>query len=1113
MTEKTIPVLAAPVIDPGAQRIELELPFGLTISDIVRATLPGLTLEQYAHVRVALVSDQGSEIVSNEYWHRIKPRAHVRVVIRIVPGKGALRSVLQIVVSIAAVALGQIWAPMLAGSAFGMGLSVTAWQGIIGLGVGLIGNLLINALIPVQSANKDKEKPTYAISGWRNNANPDGHVPMVLGKHRMAPPFAAMTYTEIVDDIQYIRSLFCFGYGPLTITDTKIGDTATSKYKDIEMQLREGLPTDEPVDLYPSQVLEEQVGTELRRDLPRNEYGEVIEGPTVISPETRFSASDASEACVILSFPAGLVSINSDGDPKPIQNTIRIRQRRVGVTAWTTVTTLRIRVAKLEGFYRSHRWKFPSRGRYEIEVARINDERDDPRKTDRTVWVVLQSFRPEYPLNFEKPLALAAVRVRATYQLNGALDNFNALVQRRCLDYDRTTRTWVERITRNPASLYRYALQGPGNANPALDSEIDLVQLADWHEFCRVKGLKYDRIHDFEASLFETLASIAAAGRASPRHDGVKWGVVIDRPQTLAVDHINPRNSWDFSWSRTYVEPPHAMRVQFLDETNDYQQGERIVPWPGHTGDITVTEQFDIPGKTDPVEIWRETRRRQYEIMHRPDSYTVVQDGPTRVATRGDLVMVSHDVISQVQHAARVAAVRGDLILLDEETEMVAGVAYGIRFRRITASNTVGTSIVRMLRTIPGISSSIILTGTGFKPVVGDIVHFGPVEQESFPMIVNYTEAGEEMSTVLNLLDASPIIDQLTDAEVPPAWDGRVGAEIISGTQVPDVPVIRSVVSGFSGTEEVNGLQIIVGAGSSSTAIIEYFNLYHRLSGSGSWTTIAAPAADGSFDVEGYVAGNTVEFSVEAVSNKGFTGARTNTMTVTIGAEDAAIPQALPSESVSISGGIGAVSLTFATGADSALAFVQVYRAPAGTTLDRNNHKLGAMMPVIPQSSYTRIDGDTTRMNLIRNGSAEDWIIGDGWNLSGGTATKTPSVASDLSQSGFSFTSGKTYRLRFVLAGHTAGNLTPKLEGAGTTVIGSAINSNGAKIVELVAGANLDTLTFAASDEFDGSVSSIVFYEVTATALPYGSYDYFLEPHNIDQQPGPMTGPFFATVI
>ncbi len=1112
MTKKTIPVLAAPVFDPGSQRIEIDLPFGLTISDIVRTTLPGLAAESYARVRVILVSDQGSAVVCNEQWHRIKPRPHVRVVIRVVPAGDKMRAVLSIVVSIAAVALGQFWAPMLVNGGLGLGLSVTAWQGIIGLGVGMIGNLLINALIPVQSNDRDKEKPNYSISGWKNTLNPDGYIPVVMGKHRMAPSFLAYSWTEIVGDDLFIRSLFGFGYGPLTISDIKIGDTAIDKFKDVQMEVREGLPSDEPVPLFPDQVLEESLGVELRRDLPRDSQGEVIDGQAELTPVTRFSASDSTEACVILSFPAGLVSINSEGDPKPIQNTIRIRQRRVGTSAWSTVTTLRIRVAKTAAFYRSHRWTFPTRGRYEIEVTRINEERTDLSKSDTTVWVALQSFRPEYPLNFNKPLALIAVRVRATHQLNGMLDNLNALVQRRCLDYDRATDTWIERETRNPASLYRYALQGEANAYPVRDDEIDLDQLKDWHNFCRIKGLKYDRIHDFEATQFEALSMIAAAGRASPRHDGVKWGVVIDRPQALVVDHINPRNSYNFQWQRTYIDPPHGFRVSFLDETNDYRSAEMIVPWPGHVGEITKTEQIEQSGKTHYVEVWRETKRRMYEIIHRPDSYTLVQDGPIHVSTRGDQVHVSCDVLSKLQKAARVAEVRGDLLVLDDEITMVKGQSYCIRFARVTEANTIGTSIVRTVRTIPGTSKSIILTGSGFKPEAFDIVHFGLASRESRTMIVTYTEAGEELSTVVNLIDAAPIIDELTDAEVAPAWDGRVGAEITSGTDVPDVPLVRGVFSGISGTEVANGLQILVAAGTASSAIIDYFNLYHRLAGAGSWETSTASVGDASFDVEGYAAGDTVEFSVEAVSIKGFASARTIVMTTTIGEDDASIPQALPSESVSVTGGIGAVSLTFATGADDALAFVQLYRTPSGTTLDRGAHKLGAVMPVVPQSSYSRIDGDATRVNLISNLSAEDWSVGEGWTLTGNMAAKTAGVATDLSRSGLVLVSGKTYRLRFTLAGRSAGTITPKLEGNGTTVSGTAINSNGEKIVELVAGANLDTLTFAASDTFDGSVSAIVLYEVTSSALAYGSYDYYLEPQNVDQQPGSVSGPFMATV-
>ena len=371
------------------------------------------------------------------------------------------------------------------------------------------------------------------------------------------------------------------------------------------------------------------------RPLPRDSAGTIIAGAGIETPVTRFTAGDTESASVILAFQSGLFSVDGKGNLQSQTVSIRIRQQPEAGGAWIDVTTLDITAQNRSTFFRQYTWTLPSRGRWLIEVTRMTDEASNTQVSDRTSLAALQSMRPEPPVNMSKPMALVAVRIRATYQLNGPLNTLNALVQRYADAWDGTG--WPEMLTRNPAAAYIAALKGPANPYPVADSEIDYVGLADWAAWCDTKGLKYDAVHDSSGEkLQDMLSAICGAGRATPHHDGLQWGVVIDRPETLVIDHINPRNSAQFTWSRSYFNPPDAFRIQFMDETNDYLQAERIVPWPGFTGDVTLTEQLELPGKTDPGEIWIEARRRMYELLYRPDAFTAIQDGAARVSNCAD---------------------------------------------------------------------------------------------------------------------------------------------------------------------------------------------------------------------------------------------------------------------------------------------------------------------------------------------------------------------------------------------------------------------------------------------------------------------------------------------
>ncbi|MEP3303559.1 MAG: phage tail protein, partial [Roseibium sp.] len=793
-------------------------------------------------------------------------------------------------------------------------------------GLAVAGSLLVNSLIPpstprVAGTELQAETPLYQISGWQNQMTPDGVVPSILGKVRVAPVFAAPSYTEIVGDDQYIRALFTFGYGEVELSEMKIKDTTVDNFDEIEMEIRNGLESDDPVTLYPAQVIEDSLGAELRRDRDRDDAGNVT-GTGDLTPVARFTAADSTEANLIFQFPGGLIKYDGSGNAKTASVTVRVRQRLEGEGDWDDVTTLTFSAKKREGFFRQYRWTLPSRGRYEIELARTTDENLDANTSDRISWLALQSFRPEYPLNFGQPLSLVAIRVKATYQLNSSLDTFNAIAERIIPDWDHEAEEWVSRATRNPAAHFRHILQGTENTWPEPDSALDLETLQEWHDFCRLKGLNYDRNRSFEASTWDALAEIAGAGRASPRYDGTKWSVVIDRPQELVVAHVNSRNSRDFAWSRNYIETPDAFRVSFLDETADYQQRERVVRWPGYTGDIDVTEELALPGKTDPDEIWIEARRRQYEVIYRPDTFTAVQDGAVRTATRGDFVKGSYEVLKSTMAALRVSAVRGQVITLDGWVEMEASETYAIRFMKQVGSGDEATfeSVIRSVRTVEGTTDSLILSGSGDVPVSGDLVQFGVSGEESLDLVIAGVQAGEDMTNVLSMLAQAPEIDTLTDAEVPPKWNGRAGGDAAASISVPGIPTVSSIDTHFNGST-ADGLTVLLVPGSGASA--ETFTLRHRIDGGSTWTSETVDAGSGAVVITGYVDGDTVEMQRKATSAESYASDWSASFTADVEENPEEAP--LPISTGSVTAGTGEASFDLSTPNDGSIAETKLY--------------------------------------------------------------------------------------------------------------------------------------------------------------------------------------------
>lgn len=826
----------------ASRRVMLRAPEGSTVEDMVRTVTVGHPGIRRDWLRVTV----GGHVIEPHRWHRVRPKAGADVLIRLVPQGGGGNNLLRMVLMIAVVIAAAVVAPYLAPAFTAIGIGANTALALAQAGLVIAGSLLVNALVPASMPKLESPGGSniYSITGASNRANPFGAVPVVLGRHRVYPVYAALPYTELIGDDQYFRALFVVGYGPLRIENIRLGDTPLSEYDDYQIEVREGWPDDAECTLFPGAVIEDSIAVALNNS----------DGWT-----GRFTASDVSEIGLDYTFPNGHFNVTNKGKYETGWTvTIKRRYRLVGATDWTDLPDLSFSNLLKAPFRRGERIALPEPGQYEVQVLRTSDEdSDQSRNANRIVWSILRGFRAEQPINFRHPLSLIALRIRATDQLSGAIETLNCDATSYGPEWDSGEAAWVWRPTQQPAALARLVMEGPANAVARNADQMALADLAEWAAWCDAKGLRYNRVWDQGSSVYDVLADVMRAGRAAPRLINGRWGVLIDRPRDLVVAHVTPRNSWDFSWERPLPRIPDAWRVRFVDETSGYAQAEMIVPRPGLAGDPELFEGLEISGLTDPEQVYRAGLWRWGEVMYRAETITVMQDFEALGVTRGDLVMVAHDILDSVQMAARVTSVSGSLVMLDDTVMMTAGQSYAVRFRRGD-----GSSLLRVVQTRAGESRALLLAGAGDVPAAGDLALFGLAGSESVECIVKSVEAADNLCARLTLVPHAPEIEALADETPVPAWSGGVSIPVPPDQRFPPAPMIEGIAVLADGIVRVAPLPA-----QGSAVPIGRFRVRHRLSGAPSWRpSIEITTAEAVALIEGYGQGDEIDLSAQSLS-------------------------------------------------------------------------------------------------------------------------------------------------------------------------------------------------------------------------------------------------------
>lgn len=790
------------------QIVDVAVPEGLTVLEMLQLVQPDPALLDNGVVFV------GDQLVPKKHWRRVRPKAGVQVTMRAHPlimGGGGGKNILRTVLSLAVVAavvflagpLGAVIAPAL-------GVSAATGTAIAGALISGVGGLLVNMLAPVRPPDLGDlsagASPSLFLEGSSNRANPFGPIPQVLGFVRYRLPLAAATYTEALGDQNILRMLLTAGLGRVTINDIQIGDTPIEEFEDYDIEIRQGRDTDEPVTLYTNTVDQEAFSTLLDSD----------NGFT-----SRFTSEATDAISIDITFPKGLIRIGAKNDYQPAVVTVQIEWGPVGGpyhpltqdiaefsfegATFTNEGVIEFRATRPEAIRYGIRWNTGERGQYEVRVRRVLPNATNTKISDETVWTLLQSFTLEPTVTPPVPMSLVALRFRATDQLNGSIDTLSAMTKTVALDWDGSA--WVYRETNNPASLYRHVLQGSASAQPIGNNRIDLDKLAEWHDFCTARGFTYNRVHDFNASMYEVLQGIASAGRARVHMVDGKWSVVIDEARDYPVQVITPRNSWDFQIEKPFFTRPDAFRVRFADEEAGFEQDEVLVPLVGKTLDTArVFEAIEFPGVTNRTQCYRMARFQAALLENRPEEWSVKMDFEHLVATIGDRVLVQHDVMLVGRAAGRITArvLDGSDIVsvdIDETVDFLDGETYQIVVRHprtgdVSSTHTVtGSTAAEGTQTLVFVSRPDATSG----PQIGDLVAFGTTNSVTEDALISGIVPGEDLSATLKLHPYRAAVYDIADNAPIPAYTPK----ITETTRLPALSINR-IVTDESVLELVN---------------------------------------------------------------------------------------------------------------------------------------------------------------------------------------------------------------------------------------------------------------------------------------------------------------------
>lgn len=362
---------------------------------------------------------------------------------------------------------------------------------------------------------------------------------------------------------------------------------------------------------------------------------------------------------------------------------------------------------------------------YQVRVRRIGSTGNYAlQKGDDVTWGGITTAYARKPIKTTKRHVFMELRIKATSQLNGNIQNLSAVCSQVLPVYDPNTQTWSRQVTSNPAWVFCDILTGEVNKKAVDVPRLHLDSILEWADYCAEvptppPGATYiyprfqaNFILDYNTTCQDLLIQLGSAAQASLNIIDGKYGVLIDRTKNTPVQVFTPRNSKNFSSSRLYAARPDGVKVQWIDPNTGWTNAEVAVYDNGFNEQNA--EKFDnltAFGCISHEQAWRFGRYMIAQSRLRQETMTLLVDFEHLICTRGDFVQISQDVMEVGGRPARVKSVSGIQFTIDDDIDIDPLLNYGVTHRAIDGVISDSDISVLSSNTFSLISNKLIFSG------------------------------------------------------------------------------------------------------------------------------------------------------------------------------------------------------------------------------------------------------------------------------------------------------------------------------------------------------------------------------------------------------------------